>query len=143
PIVMDVRATTLEWVYPPDAEIFVPASLLGDDLGPIDRVTVVAVGGVEVQQRVTDWAAAHGYQAITYPAVDLEAAQNVRLLIWTLCAVALGTGLLLFALTAADRAWERRRHVARQVMIGVPVRVLRAGQGLQLVIPVLATSALS
>src|SRR5699024_4914398 len=71
------------------------------------------------------------------------AIQTMRLTVWSLCGVALGSGLLLFALTAADRARERRRHIARQIMVGVPAAVLRAGQSLQLVVPVLATSALA
>ena len=143
PIIMDVGATVLEWVWPPNAEVFIPEAMLADALGPVSDVRVNAEGGTAVQERVEEWANAHGYRFFANPTRDFEAVQTARLAVWSLCGVALGIGLLLFALTAADRARERRRHVARQIMVGVPARVLRTAQSLQLVIPVLATSALA
>ncbi|WP_147916187.1 FtsX-like permease family protein [Ruania zhangjianzhongii] len=143
PITMDAWATVGEWAWPASAEVFVPVALVDDILGPVTRVRVNADGGLAVQERVAEWASARGYTSFANPMMDFEAVQTTRIAVWSLSGVALGTGLLLFALTAADRARERRRHVARQIMVGVPVRVLRASQSLQLVIPVLTTSALA
>lgn len=143
PITMDVWATVGEWIWPPNVEVFIPVTLVEDVLGPVTDVRVNADGGLAVQERVTEWAAARGYLSFANPMMDFEAVQTTRLAVWSLCGVALGTGLLLFALTAADRARERRRHIARQIAVGVPAGVLRAGQSLQLVVPVLATSALA
>jgi len=47
------------------------------------------------------------------------------------------------ALTAADRALERRRSVARQVMVGVPAQVLQTSQAAQVLIPLAATVVLA
>ena len=58
------------------------------------------------------------------------------------CGLALGVGLLVLALTATDRAVERRRAVARQVMAGVPGRVLRSAQLVQVLVPVLVSAVL-
>lgn len=143
PIIVDVAETMREWVWPPQHEVFIPQGLLVGDLGFITSVRVNATGGEAVQERVGAWAEARGYKFFANPMMDFEAVQTVRLAVWSLCGVALGSGLLLFALTAADRARERRRQVARQIMIGVPARVLRTGQSLQLTIPVLATGALA
>lgn len=67
---------------------------------------------------------------------DYEAVQGYQLLVTTLAVVVLGIGLLAVALTTIDRATERRRHIAAQVALGVPVRVLRGSQLLQTLIPV-------
>ena len=57
--------------------------------------------------------------------------------------MALGLALLALALAAADRATERRRAVARQLMVGVPPRVLRQGQLLQTLLPTGVAAALA
>lgn len=69
---------------------------------------------------------------------DLEVYQGVQgyqLLLSTLAVVVLGIGLLAVLITTIDRAIERRRQVASQVALGVPIRVLRGSQLLQTLLP--------
>ena len=69
---------------------------------------------------------------------DLEVYQGVQgyqLLLSTLAAIVLGIGLLAVLITTIDRAIERRRQVASQVALGVPIRVLRGSQLLQTLLP--------
>ncbi|WP_448071814.1 hypothetical protein [Georgenia yuyongxinii] len=131
------------WVYAETWVAFVPLSLVQDLTGAPNSADVIADGGTAVQHNVAAWADDHGYAAMPYPTDDLQSAMAVRVVIWTLCGIALGVGLLVLALTAADRAAERRRTVARQVMVGVPAHVLRAGQLLQVVVPFAAALVLS
>ncbi len=107
------------------------------------RVDAVAVGGVEVQRRVAAWAEGRGYVASPYPRTDYDGIQGWRTAALTLCGVVVGVGLLVLALTAADRARERCRPVARLVAIGVPPRVLRVGQVVQTLVPTVVTAALA
>jgi hypothetical protein len=69
---------------------------------------------------------------------DLKVYQEVQgyqLLLSTLAVIVLGIGLLAVLLTTIDRAIERRRQVAGQVALGVPIRVLRGSQLLQTLVP--------
>ena len=69
---------------------------------------------------------------------DLEVYQGVQwyqLLLSTLAAIVLGIGLLAVLITTIDRAIERRRQVAGQVALGVPIRVLRGSQLVQTLVP--------
>jgi hypothetical protein len=69
---------------------------------------------------------------------DLEVYQGVQgyqLLLSTLAVIVLGIGLLAVLITTIDRAIERRRQVAGQVALGVPIRVLRGSQLVQTLVP--------
>lgn len=61
--------------------------------------------------------------------------QRLQLLSWTMSAIVIGIGLLSTLLTTVDRAIERRRQIAAQVAVGVPLRVLRGSQLLQTLVP--------
>lgn len=143
PVIENVAKTIDTWVYPRTEVAFVPIRLVSDSATTPDSTDVIADGGTNVQHRVVDWATQHGYTADPYPTTDLKQAASIRAVIWTLCGIALGVGLLLLALTAADRATERRRTIARQIMIGIPARILRTGQLLQVITPLLAAMILS
>lgn len=143
PVIQHVAQTMDTWVYAETWVAFVPLSLVQDLTGAPNSADVIADGGTAVQHNVAAWADDHGYAAMPNPTDDLQSAMAVRVVIWTLCGIALGVGLLVLALTAADRAAERRRTVARQVMVGVPAHVLRAGQLLQVVVPFAAALVLS
>ncbi len=143
PIAEDVQGTLRTWVYSDGLVAFVPIAAVHDAVGDPEGVDVVADGGTAVQQRVIAWAAARGHTAQLYPVGDLDQVRAVRVVVWTLCGIALGVALLVLALTTADRALERRRNVARQVAIGMPARVLRAGQFLQVLVPLVVAIALA
>ncbi|WP_166849745.1 FtsX-like permease family protein [Isoptericola sp. BMS4] len=142
PIVVDARAQVDRWVYPEGYVAFVPEALADDLVGPPTSAEVVADGGVEVQEAVVAWADEHGYVAFPYPTDDVEYVAEVRAAVFSLAGVSLAVGLLVLALTAADRAVERRRTVARQLVVGVPGRVLRAGQLVQVLVPTVAAAVL-
>lgn len=61
--------------------------------------------------------------------------QRLQVLLWTMSAVVIGVGLLSMLLTTIDRAIERRRQIASQLAVGVPLRVLRGSQLLQTLVP--------
>jgi hypothetical protein len=143
PVVEDVAGTLRTWVWAADGVAFVPVAFVRDVVGDPQRVDVVADGGTAVQQRVAAWAQQHGHTAEAYPTGDLDQVRAARVVVWTLCGIALGVALLVLALTAADRAIERRRNVARQIAVGVPARVLRAGQLLQVLVPLTVAVALA
>lgn len=142
PVVVDVVAQSDRWVYGSGDVAFVPVALVPDELRPFSRADVVADGGADVQQRVAAWAEANGYAAWPYPLDDVLYVENVRAAVLALAGLAIGVGLLVLALTATDRAVERRRAVARQVMVGVPGLVLRSGQLVQVLVPVAVSAAL-
>jgi len=66
---------------------------------------------------------------------DYQAVQGYQLLWSTLAVIVLGIGLLAVLITTIDRAIERRRQVAGQVALGVPIRILRGSQLLQTLLP--------
>lgn len=143
PVIQNVAKTMHTWVYARTEVAFVPVGLVEDSVGTPGSIDVIADGGTAVQQRVLDWATAHGHTAQPYTTTDIKQVAGIRTVIWTLCGIALGVGLLLLTLTAADRATEKRRTIARQIMIGVPARILRTSQLLQVITPLLAALATS
>jgi hypothetical protein len=143
PIVQHVDAQLGRWVYRSSYVAFVPLPLVADLVGRPSELAVVAVGGAEVQQRVAAWAEQRGYVARPHPRTEYDQLQNWRAGVLTLCGVVVGVGLLVLALTAADRASERRRPVARLVAAGVPPRVLRLGQLVQTLLPTVVAAALA
>jgi len=142
PVVVDVAAQSARWVYGSGDVAFVPLGLVPEAFRSFSSADVVAQGGVEVQDAVVAWARSNGYVAWPYPLDDVQYVDNVRNAVLALTGLAVGVGLLVLALTATDRAVERRRAVARQVMVGVPGRVLRSGQLVQVLVPVAVSAAL-
>ncbi|QAY70496.1 FtsX-like permease family protein [Xylanimonas protaetiae] len=144
PLTQHLRAQVEAWSWPSYAVAFVPASMLGDWYTPPTNVEVVADGGNVTRQRLIDWADARGglYAFQPYD-TDYKAIMNIRAAVWTLCGIAVAVALVVLALGAADRANERRRSVARQVMAGVPGRVLRRSQLLQVLLPVVVAVGLA
>ncbi len=142
-IVQDVDRQTERWVYRAYQVAFVPLAQVADLVGRPSTVDAVAVGGVEVQHAVAAWAEQHGFIASALPRDDYDKLQGLRTALLTLCGVAVGIGLLILALTATDRAAERRRSVARLVAVGVPPRVLRTGQLVQTLLPTAVAALLA
>jgi hypothetical protein len=143
PIVEDLDRQAKKWIWPDDSRAFVPSSMLDAELPLPPTLTVVAEGGGAVQERLAAWAEERGYAAWSPHAEDFAFIQGVRLIIWSLAGTALGVGLLVLALGAGDRARERRRSVARQIMVGVPAKVLRVSQFAQTLLPALAAVVLA
>lgn len=134
-VVQDLPRQQHEWAWPSYAVAFVPTTLLGDWYAAPFPV-VVADGGSAMIRELGTWADEHGYFA--WQPADREWAnvQAFRTAVWSLCGVAITVALIVLSLGAADRAIERRRSVARQVMVGVPPRVLQRSQLVQTLIPV-------
>jgi hypothetical protein len=143
PILQDIGRQTDRWIYPETAVAFIPEHLLASTVPPGPTVVVVAEGGSGVRERVAAWGEARGYSMWVPTSADFAYIQGVRLVVWALAGTALGVALLVLALGAADRARERRRAVARQIMVGVPARVLRLGQFIQTLVPALIAIALA
>ncbi|MCD0451141.1 FtsX-like permease family protein [Actinocorallia sp. API 0066] len=116
PSALDGRA------LPDDAEIYLASS---PDSSVVQRV----LQGLSVLLPGTE---------IELVGADLEAQQRAAL-IGVLLYAGLGAGglvgLCAFLIASVDRAVERRRDVAALVLVGVPLRLLRASQLLQLVLP--------
>jgi hypothetical protein len=127
------------------AALFVPSSLIPDDVAAQlhQRWVVIADGGTDPQDAVATWALEHGLTTWAPSAWDWETVLRTRAATYTLAGIAVTVALLTFGLSAADRAMERRRAVARQVMVGVPARMLRRSQLLQVVGPALVASGLA
>lgn len=140
-ITQDLAATEAVWTYGESIALFVPTSLVAGGVGQPPTVELIADGGMEVRQAALDFGAAKGFLVWPYPTDDYDEVQAVRAVLWTLSAI--GTGLVALALTAVDRALERRRSVARQVAIGMPAHTFRASQLLQLLVPLLVSFALA
>ncbi|MDR2566986.1 MAG: hypothetical protein LBC97_13225 [Bifidobacteriaceae bacterium] len=141
PIILDANAEVNLLVPSGDRSIFVPESLLDTPPPPDMYMLVGAEAGGAVIERIGEWARSHGYNSWGTGEESLRAVQLTRTVIWSLSGTAIGIALLAFALGAADRARERRRAVGRQVMLGVPGRVLRWGQLLQVLLPILVSVA--
>ncbi|WP_149205352.1 ABC transporter permease [Actinotalea subterranea] len=134
PIMQDSAATQALWVYQSSYNVFVPQHIAdAADAHPLSA-TVIADGGLAVQQAVAR-AAPPGVVVEPYPLWDYDSVMRVRALITTLCAVVIGLGMLSLAMTTVDRAVDRRRSVARQIAIGIPPRVLRGAQLLETLVP--------
>ncbi|MDR0593503.1 MAG: hypothetical protein LBG60_09695 [Bifidobacteriaceae bacterium] len=61
---------------------------------------------------------------------------------WALIALAVAVAMLNLAITAIDRAKERRPVLARQFALGVPAPVLRRAQALQVAAPLVGAISL-
>ncbi|HEX8498183.1 MAG TPA: FtsX-like permease family protein [Actinomycetales bacterium] len=115
--------------------LFVPLSTPALQLGAPTYLDVLTGPGTAPRTAVIDAAAAIGVGLFPQDVSDYQAVQGYRLLLVTLAVIVLGIGLLAVLITAVDRAVERRRELARQVAVGVPVRVLRVSQLLQTLVP--------
>lgn len=117
--------------------LFVPVSdaALQPLLGTPTRLDVVTGPGQAPRAAVIATAASLNVQAFPQDISDYQTVQGYALLLVTLAAIVLGIGLLAVLISAVDRAIERRRELARQVAVGVPVRVLRCSQLLQTFVP--------
>ncbi len=141
-LTQDSAATQRRWVYQSDYRVFIPATLVEAVGIRPTRAQVIALGGLDVQQSVTA-AAGPDLTVEPYPLWDYDAVMRVRTAITTLSALAVGIGLLSLAMTAADRAIERRRAVGRLIALGFPTRTLRTAQLLQVLAPLAIATGLA
>jgi hypothetical protein len=121
---------------------FVPTSLAGG-FKDTDQVRVIAEGGVDVQQRLAAWADLHGWKAHPLATGDYTFLNRAKAITWGTCGGILAIALVTLTLGALDRARDRRRAVARQIMVGVPAGVLRISQAVQMVLPALTGTLLA
>jgi hypothetical protein len=142
PITVNIRRSAVPYLIGPGTVAFVPVSLLPPELPLLGGVTLLADGGRAVQERVAAWGEPRGHQVLHVDEVQFREAQFARLSSGSLIAAVLGVALLAMALTSADRVRERRRSIARQLMAGVPRRVLGASQVIETALPTLVAAAL-
>lgn len=137
PLQQHAAGTQRRWVYTASFNVFVPRALLEAAGARPTAATVIADGGVQVQQAVQRAVAATAPELVvaTYPLMDVESVNRVRAVVATLSAIVIGVGLLSLAMTALDRAAEQRRPTAHHIAVGVPARTLRASQLLQTLLP--------
>lgn len=101
---------------------------------PTDYLVLTGPGEAP-RQALTATAAEQGFEVELQYLGAYRDVQAYQFLVWTLAAIVLGIGLLAVLLTTIDRAIERRREIASQVALGVPLRVLRGSQLLQTLLP--------
>lgn len=145
-LVQDAAATAERWVYPNPATVFVPDKLVEGTGAEAQYLVVVATGGNVMLDHIAAALPAGTELAADYAAsraFALADVARIRLVIYALTAIALGTAILGLVLTSIDHARERRHVVARQQAIGMPARVLYAGQLLQSLLPLVAALALA
>lgn len=142
PIVQDVAATMATWVFPWGYPAFVPSKLVAGVLPTSGHATLVAEGGPVVRAAISEVADARGLVVLLNPTDAYVEAMRMRAAVLTLAAIIIGIGLLSVAISAFDRARERRRPIARLVAVGAPVRILRTGQLLQTMVPLVISVAL-
>ncbi|MDR2703569.1 MAG: FtsX-like permease family protein [Cellulomonadaceae bacterium] len=131
---------------------FIPAALANQrlvDLGVLSgleigtRWDIIADGGTIPLAAVNQTAAQFGWHAETVTSEEYRIFAAFRAMMYGLSGIALAVSLITVALTATDRAIERRRNVARQIAIGVPMRVLTIGQLIQVILPAVIASAIA
>jgi len=142
-LTQDVPATTRKWVWPGQADVFIPASL-AERWGVAPTVaTVVADAGAQIRLEVQQVAERDDAQAFSGDLHDYNQVVSTRTAAWTVMALGIAVALLTYALSTVDRARETRRPRARLVALGVPAGLLRRVGGVQNAIPLVATVLLA
>jgi len=142
-ITQDVPATARSWVWPGDADVFVPVALAVErGLEPTSAL-VVADAGAVVRAQVNDVAVRYGAQAHNPYLSDYQEVVATRTVAWTLMGVGIGVALLAYGLATVDRAREQRRPRARLVALGVPATLLRQVGAVQGLLPLVTTILLA
>ncbi|MDR3107615.1 MAG: hypothetical protein LBU05_05400, partial [Bifidobacteriaceae bacterium] len=124
------------------AGLFVPRALAAALGEPHELKVLIDQGGLAAQRALA--AAVQPLGLVAMPE-DLAGYREAAVLLtgfWGLIALAMAVALLNLAITAVDRAKERRQIVARQVALGVPGRVLWHAQTLQVAVPLVSAVAL-
>ncbi|WP_328804242.1 FtsX-like permease family protein [Occultella kanbiaonis] len=142
-LTQDVAATEERWVYQNQDAVFVPEHLVEATGVGAHSLQVVAVGGTEIRDQITATLPDGTFLYPSFNDSEVDSVARVRLVIYTLSAMAIGTALLGLALTTIDHARERRQVVARQLAVGMPARTLYSGLLLQALIPLVAALALA
>ena len=142
-LVQDVSATEERWVYQENTVVFIPEHVLEQTGAGAKSLDVVAIGGTEIRTQIEQALPNDTFLAPDFTSYDLDAVARVRLVVYSLSAMAIGTALLGLALTTIDHARERRHVVARQRAVGMPGRTLYAGQLLQVLIPLIVALTLA
>lgn len=138
-ITIDAEATEeifLERANTP-AEFLIPPDFPGvaEVLGVPQGFGITADGGREVHEALTEFGESSGF-TVKLPRTSVyENTMLGRAGLTALIAAIIGIGLLTVGVGLIDRTIERRRAVGSLVVIGVPVRMLRASQIVQVMVP--------
>jgi hypothetical protein len=136
------RDPGMRW-QPSSGGIFIPIDLAIAALGQPQMLDVLLeTPGLEAQREL---AAAVEPLGLTATGEELFGyREEVTLLtgFWALVALAVAVAVVNLAITAIDRAKERRAMVARQIALGVPGTVLRRAQALQVAAPLVGAVGL-
>ncbi|MDR1427000.1 MAG: hypothetical protein LBJ08_04500 [Bifidobacteriaceae bacterium] len=125
------------WRQTGDGGLFIPEDRALAAFGPPPALWVLADGGLATAERL---AAAIEPSGLVSQPESLEFYRQSMVLLtgfWALFALAISVAVINLAITAMDRARERRAILARQVSLGVPAQVLRRAQALQVAVPLL------
>jgi hypothetical protein len=124
-----------KWWQPSSEGLFIPYDLAVRAFGQPPELRALASGGIPVSQQLEKAAGPLGLVAA--PEILTYYRQDMVLLtgFWALYGLAISVAVINLAITGIDRAKERRLILARQFALGVPGRVLRRAQGLQVVVP--------
>ncbi|MEI2775455.1 MAG: hypothetical protein V9G19_05650 [Tetrasphaera sp.] len=137
--VWDVDIAATQEIFPDDTH---PAAIVPPDYpglaslaGEPTAYEILSGPGFAVRDRLTATTQRMGLGINLQPMEDYDVVNGYAVLLWTLAAIVLGIGLTSVLLTAIDHAVERRRQVAAQRALGVPGRILRLSQALQVLVP--------
>lgn len=137
-VAIDAEATEERYFQPHHfTGLFIPLSApgVGQVAGDPHAFAVTADGGRDVRAELSQFAAAHGMEAVAPSTDTYNNTMLGRAGLLALVAAIVGIGLLTVGVGMVDRAIERRRAVASLVVLGTPPRVLRASQLVQVLIP--------
>lgn len=117
--------------------LFVPLTTpqLRHVLGPPDSYRVISAGGYPARDALQATATAHQLDVFLQDLGPNDTINHYRLATRTMATIVLTIGLAAVLLTAIDRAVERRRAIATQISIGIPLSVLRGSQLAQTLLP--------
>ncbi|MFC8922972.1 hypothetical protein [Cellulosimicrobium sp. NPDC057127] len=135
----DVAASVQRVVWPPDAQVFIPAAVAETWGLPATSLEVEVDPADGAATRAAIDAIADQHEAwSSFPEMwDYRRVVSTRTTVWGVLAAAVTVALLTYTLTTIDRARATRRARARLVAVGVPARLLRTAQGIANAVPLL------
>lgn len=133
----DRAANAARFPYGNPSTLFVPLTTpqLRHVLGPPDSYRVISAGGYPARDALQAAATVHQLGVFLQDLGPYDTINHYRLAMWAMAAIVLTIGLAAVLLTAIDRAVERRRAIATQVSLGIPLSVLRGSQLAQILLP--------
>lgn len=133
---IDVRRLSGDPSWTVQQQLFVPPTTPGVQalLGHAST-WFVALDGGDPPVRALQAAVPEAVYVFVEERTDLRTVQGYRAVLYAVAGVVLALGLASLLISGVDRAMERRRHLAALTVLGVPARVVRRSQLLQVAAP--------